>query len=329
MVAGTPYTYEVVVPAPPGTKSFRWYVTQDQNFALSGNYNWDTAEPADGTSSILASGEAHYDILSEGETSIELVWQSFVLATDEYVFVVVYVENVDDCTTNNLKVYRIRPLHAFTLDIANVDSVLNVTAADGFEQCVDDVQDAVFDPDFGDDGGIVYDFGQDILYYVVAAANFSGAYQLSVNLDGLQGPTPSGADGQEAMLYWDYTFAGLAGNPNGQSIVNNTPVSFNVDAQSSPVGQDGELIFLKVIIDHNSFEAADGAEGYTYTLAIDGVLVDDTGTPLAYDDYGDLHHGTCDQDGFLNDYTTQVLKARPTINSVSPAPPDGFLPITP
>jgi hypothetical protein len=335
-VPGNPYTYNVNVPTPPGNKSYRWYVTQDQNFAVSGAYNWGTAEVI-GTSGILAAGDVHYNILTADSSSISLTWQSFVLAPDEYVFVVIYVENesseLPGCTTNNLKVYRIQPLHAFTLDIANVDPVAVDSVGDGFQVCIDDVQSAVFDPLHGTNGGIVYDYGTNTLYYAVAAANFSGQYRLFAQFDGLQAVTPDGADGQIATIYWDYVYNGET-NSVGPLDLNDNLTELDlgvVEAQDATgtVGAGGEVIYIKVVINHNSFEAAGGVDSYPYTLAINGRLVDASGVPLAPatdpELYDDLHYADCAPDGFINDIVSQSLIARPTINAVDP----DFLPIAP
>lgn len=333
-VAGNPYTYEVDVPNPPGNKSFRWYVTQDETFATGGTYNWATAEAIGGP--ILATGEAHYNALTPDANSIILSWQSFVLDPTEYLFVVVYVENeritAPLCTTNNIKVYRIQPVHAFTLDIANVDSAANVTGAASLPTCVDDVQEAIFDPGFGTDGGVVYDYGKNVFYYVIAAANFSGQYNLEAIFTGLQAATPSGTVGQVAELYWDYTNLGEANGPF--AVTEGTAIDLgDVEAQAANglVGEAGELIFIKVVIHHNSFEAANSLDEYPYTLAINGKLVDDTGTPLATDDsFDDLHFGNCLPDLFVNDITTQRLMTRPTlIDQTDPDPAQDFLPIAP
>jgi len=326
-VPGNPYTYQVDVPTPPGTKRYHWYVTQDPNFVASGAYNFGTATPIEGP--ILAAGSAHYNQLTPNENTISLTWKSFVLDMNEYVFVVIYVENENaECTTNNLKVYRIIPQHAFTLDIANINpGAPPAIAGPDFPVCVDDIQSAVFDASFGTDGGVVYNYGQNTFYYAVAAANFSNGYQLRGLFNGLQPATPAGTQGQVATIYWDYTFAGLAANPNPTVITNGT--EFTIGTILAPgggfVGASGQTIYLKVVIDHNSFEATSEVP---YNLAIDGVLVGagPSYNPLPYPQYADIHHADCQPDAFANDISTQVLKPRPAVNAVAPTP---FLPIAP
>ena len=331
VVAGQPYTYEVSVPSPPGDKTYHWFVTQDTQFIEDGGIV-ATSEVLE-TSTILAAGSAHYDTPTVDEETIELTFQSFTLAEDDYVFVVIYVENEDDCITNNLKVYRIQPLHAFTLDIANIDFTDWTLADDPFEQCIDDVQDASFDPTHGANGGVVYDFGQNTFYYVVAAANFSGGYQLSYQFDGLQGPTADGALGQQAIITWHNDLPELVAGTGSLGTTTITddettgavlgviPVQ-NVDGF---VGSDGEMLYIQIVIEHRQFEGADDQDSWEYNFALDGVLVDDANNPLNPDDFGDLFHDTCDRDPFHN-AVAQVLTARPTI---LPVDPDEFLPNAP
>jgi hypothetical protein len=318
---GHEYTYTVNVPTPPGPHSFHWFVTQDTEFILNGGL---VADPEIiGTSVILASGETHYNTPTTGADSIKLTWNSFILNPDQYVFVGIFVVDESGCS-NNLKVYRIRPLHAFTLDLANVDNTgaPASVAIDGFEQCVSEIESAVFDPTYLDDGGIVYNYGRDSLYYVVAAANFSTGYQLQYIFAGLQGATPDGSLPQTASIAWSYTMAGVE-TATAQPITDGAIGTLGiVQAQDAPVGADGEMVYIKVLILHNHYELTTDTP---YSFAIDGVLTDATGIVLDPDLYADLHHGDCDFDGFDNDVTTQVLNARPTINAVSP----DFLPIAP
>lgn len=331
-VPGNPYTYTVDVPQPDGNKSFRWYVTQDPDFATAGVYNWATAEPVTG-GPILAAGSAHYNVLTAGAAfnTISLTWQSFTLNPGEYVFVVVYVENEQTtaplCTTNNLKVYRIQPIHAFTLDLASVDSATSALAGANFPTCADDVKEAHFDETFGTDGGVVYDYGKNILYYAMAAANFSGQYELEAQFTGLQLATPSGTTGQIAELYWDYVPLGEANGPI--AVTEGATLDLGiVEAQSASgtVGSAGEMVYIKVVIRHNSFEVSGAQQFWPYTFAVNGRLVDATGTPLAADDsFDDLHYANCSPDLFVNDVTTQRIVARPTMIPGAP----NFLPIAP
>lgn len=327
VVPGHEYTYTIDVPAPVGNKTYHWFVTQEINFIAAGVLNNAAAEPIGGD--ILASGSVWYNDPTDPGSgpTINLTWESFTLDLDEFVFVVIYVVNDDGagCINDNLKVYRIQPLHSFTLDIANVDvnDPVNLPG-DDFELCASSVQSATYDANLG---GVVYDFGQNALYFVVAAANFTGSYEMSVrfepNQNPLQGPTPNGTIGQIATLYHDTTWADLVtATTGGIALTNNGTVNFvvnNVDA----VGIDGLMHYFKIVIDHNHFEAAAAAQ-YPYTVQIDGILVDDVGSPLGDpDDYGDMVDlGVPPGCSFgyvaFAKESTQIITRRPQVNSVPP-----------
>jgi hypothetical protein len=320
VVPGQPYTYEVSVPTPPGNKSYHWLVTQDEQFIIGGVFN-PTPEAIGGP--ILAAGDVWYDALTPDADAISLTWQSFSLDPDEYVFVVIYVENEGaTCTNNNMKVYRILPLHAFSLDMANVDGAGVIQpnyGQDNFSQCISDIVSSTYNPT---DNDVDYDFGENTLYYAVAAANFSGSWQLRVQLAGL-------TSSQTATITWGYTFATAGANTiapvgSGNGIYTSSVLVEAQDA-SGAVGPDGETIYIKMVIDHGTqFE---GIAISQYDFSVNGNLVDGTGNPIA--NQADIHHvgSPCAQVDF-DDIALQSLIPRPALNSVNPLPPAGdFLPI--
>ncbi len=352
-VAGRPYTYEVNVPYPEGTKTYHWYVTQDPNFIFEGALNDGTAVDEGGP--ILASGSDWYnDPDDAGSTNeITLTWQSFTLDPDDYVFVVIWVENLapDGCVTDNLKVYRIQPLHAFTLTVASIDGELIHDETDGLlEICVDEVQSAIFDPNHGDHGGVVYDYGQNEFYYAVAAANFSGDFQLAASFEGLQAATPEGDQGQVATLYYGTSLAAVQAATEGGELITDSPIV--IDMVTVPDGSYGEgadegdddaafMFYIKVVVEHNQFEAFAGVTGseiedYEYILALDAVLAEGaTGVIGDHNDENELGdqdnfatvEAECGRDPFgPHNQVTQLLLPRPTIE---PVDPDEFLPNAP
>ena len=348
-VAGRPYTYEVNVPYPTGDKTYHWYVTQDSDFIFEGALNNATAVDEGGP--ILASGSDWYNNPDDtGNTNeIILTWQSFTLNPDEYVFVVIWVENTapEGCITDNLKVYRIQPLHAFTLTIANIDGDDIDTGVT--EICVDDLQSAIFDPAHGDHGGVVYDYGQNEFYFAVAAANFSGDFQLAANFSGLQPATPEGDQGQAATLYHGTSLADVqAATTGGIEINENDLVIGTIDVPEGSYGEgqsdtdnDAAFIFyIKVVVEHNQFEAfagdTDEITGYEYMLALDAVLAEgatgEIGDHVIDNELGDQDNlatveTDCGRDPFgEHNQATQLLLPRPTIQ---PVDPDEFLPNAP
>jgi len=336
VVAGRSYTYTVNVETPPGDKYFRWFVTQDIQFIEDGGLYIDNGGTLQTTGGdILVSASGHYNDLSLEENSIDLTFQAFTLDPEDYVFVVVYVENdgtaEDGCITDNLKVYRIQPLHAFTLTVENIDFEGNAVVTSTFEVCVDDVQDAFFDPTFDDNaGGVVYDYGQNAFFYGVAAANFSGDFALAATFTGLQDATGAGDIDQEVEgVYWSTSLAELdpeTGTP--------TSVSFNetegywdfggIGATGNYTEADPYIIYIKVVVNHNQFEAAE-LDGYDYTFALDGVLAEGDGTTFGrhLDDnlLGDVDQLATDTECLqrnpfgLHNQAVQTLRPRPAVES--------------
>ncbi len=337
-IPGRPYTYEVNVPSPEGDKTYHWVVTQDQTFIEDGIF--DVTDDGFGGGEFLASGSDWYNNPDHDDNTneITLTWQSFQLDPEEFLFVVIYVINEaldDGCVTDNLKVYRIQPEHAFTLTLGNIDWESELIDDDP-EICVDDVFSAVFDPGHGDDGGVVYDYGENAFYYAVAASNFSGDFQLAATFSGLQDATEEGTSGQTATIYWDYTLSGLDEDPNVQTLDGETilgtispPDGESYGESSDPDDENAAfMIYIKVVVEHNQFEAAD-ADGYEYTLALDAVLADADGTfgsHIADNLLGDQNNladaeADCGRDPFgLHNQSIQTLRPRPEIQSVQPDP---------
>lgn len=321
-VPGNSYTYSVNVPNPPGTKDYLWFVTQDINLIVNGALT-NNREPSNFSGSLLASGDGHYNLSTQDADSIRLTWKTFILNPNEYVFVVIQVVNDNGtCETNNMKVYRIQPLHAFSLDIANVQrtngSILGNDYGSNINYCISDVQTATFNPA---QNAIVYDFGRDSLYYAIIAANWSAAWQLSVQLAGLQ-------SSQTADIYWDYTFNGQT-NVITTGATNGTFVSSNAITPQSgtSVGADGEIIYIKVVIHHGSQFEGTGNDDFQYTLSVNGELGSIQGANFVGlgNTYKDIHHvgdPNCVIADF-DDLAYQTLTRRPQINAVSP----NYLPI--
>lgn len=314
VVAGQPYTYTVDVQTPVGTKTYHWFVTQDVNMISAGGV---IAAIQTVGGPILAAGSGEYNDVSNVVNQVTLTFQSFTLAPNQYVFVGILVENTDEdgCVTNNFKVYRILPLHAFSLDIANVLSdgaVLGPDYGANIDNCLSGVISATYDPV---EDAIDYDFGSNTFYYQVAAANFSGSWQLRAQLAGL---TLS----QTAEITWGYTFATADANPIAPagSVDGDFTSSVLVTAQnaSGAVGAAGEYIYIRMIITHgNLFE---GTALTQYSLAVNGNLVSSVGPPLVLvTDGADVHHvgATCAQVDF-DDIALQSLKPRPDIQPGTP-----------
>ena len=327
-VAGTPYDYIVSVPTPPGTKEYTWFVTQDPAFIAAGVL---TANRETVPGLHIAATGAGYNNPATGSNTLSITWKSFIPDPALPVFVVIHVKNTastpDACVSNNVKVFKIMPVNAFTLDLANV-SATGVTAAyeTPIDRCIHDVVSATYDATAPE--GVIYDFGVDYLYYVVTAANFTLSWVPSVQL--------AGVDAQETVtaVEWarptDFAFA----TPEPMPLAGGTYTATNpvtVVDPSGTVGTAGECILIRVTLDHTAGGLQyQGLTDETITLAVDGIT-----DLLAVPPVPDVHYSStlpvpnanCGlPDGFLFDKADQTLKPRPDITAPAmPAP--GLLPV--
>jgi hypothetical protein len=328
-IAGTQYTYSVTVPNPPGTKEFTWFVTQDQNFIVAGALTANR-DPGDGTGTWVASSSAGYNN-PPASNSVDITWKAYTYNPLLPVFVVINVKNTastsDACVSQNMRVYKIQPMNAFTLDIANVTLAGAAAAYETpIDRCIHDIVVATYQaaPE-----GVVYDFGIDYLYYVVTAANFSTSWKPSVQL--------TGVDAQETVtaVEWarpnDFAFA----TPHAFTLAAGTWTStdvVNALAASGTVGPAGECILVRVTIDHtNGGLQYQGTSDETITLAVDG-LTDLAAVPPV----GDIHYSStlpipnalCGLvDGYQFDKAIQTIKQRPLIQDNTPPAGDDLLPV--
>jgi len=290
-----------------------------------------TTREAVGGLHIAASGVGYNDAAT-GAATLSLTWKSFVPDPALPVFVVINVTNTvpaPGCTVMNMKVFKILPINAFTLDIANVGPAGGAPVAyeTPLDRCIHDIVSATYDAAAPE--GVLYDFGIDYLYYVVTAANFSTSWRPSLMVTAI--------DPKETVtaVEWfrtsDNTFTTPEAMPLSAGVYTATNPVTALDA-SGTVGVAGECIVIRVTIDHtNGANQFQGIADETITVAVDGKTQLALATPL-----GDIHFsktvGTAAdcglEDAFRNDVATQIIKARPDITAPTmPAP--GLLPVKP
>jgi hypothetical protein len=316
-MAGTPYTYTVDVPTPPGTKAYTWFVTQDVNFITAGVL---TANRETNPGLHIAAAGVGYNNPPASNT-LSITWKSFVYDAANPVFVVIEVKPTTGCTaSNNLKVYKIMPINAFTLDIANIGADKHTVSPyeTNIDRCLSKVVGSMYDPA---DDKVKMDFGADTLYYVVTAANFSTSWKPSLKVNAID-PLET-ITSVEWFRPTDVTFGTPEAMPLAAGIYTATNPVLVLDP-SGTVGSAGECIVIRAIVDHtNGANMYEGLADETVTIAVDGKTQLALATPL-----GDIHFSStigigseCGQvDGFDNDIATQILKARPAINAVTPTP---------
>jgi hypothetical protein len=335
-IAGSPYTYEITVPTPAGTKEYTWFVTQDQHFINAGVL---TANRETAPGGIIAATGVGYNNPATGTNTVSITWASFAYDPTAPVFVVIQVKNTastpDACVSQNMKVYKIVPQNAFTLDIANltngatpdVAGALQAGYGTNIDRCIHDIVDAQYDATAPE--GVVYDYGTDYMFYEVVAANFSTSWKPSFTLNGV--------DANETVtVEWatDKNFT----TPHAMTLAAGIWASadvYTVVDPSGTVGPAGESIYVRVTFDHSTTVSYEGLADEIVLLAVDGLT--NLSAPAAQQ-LGDVHTvaGTnlpaeaCPWvDGFANDIATQTLKPRPAINAGATMPAPGLLPVKP
>jgi len=322
-VPGNPYTYEVLVPTPgTGTKTYNWFVTQDQNF-IAGSTLTTLIEANDGSGDHIQATGAGYNNTppGSGTNTISITWKSFTHDPTQPVFLVIYVTN-SDCATDNIKVYMIQPMHAFTLDIANLATDGTAPGTD-YPVCVAPVASATYDQATT---SVLMDYGVNYTFYAVTAANFTDSW-----LPSFQPGGPGLRDTRViTAIEWAYPDDAV-NNINWHATTDNSGTWTSVDAVevqasgSNTVGQDGECIVIRMTIENNRVETL---VAENITIAVDGVMLDPVNNNYTNSTaFGDIHHdenpvgNVCPwYDGFANDVATQVLSPRPAIQAVTPTP---------
>lgn len=319
-VPGNPYNYQVDVPTPPtGTKTYNWFVTQDQQF-INNSTLTTLIEANDGSGTHIQATGVGYNNTGTGTNTISITWKSFTHDPAQPVFLVIYVEN-DACPTDNIRVYMIQPLHAFTLDLANLATDGSAPGAT-YDVCVAPVSGATYDVGTGT---VLMEYGVNYMFYAVSAANFTDSWMPSFQ--------PAGAGLRDTRVItaveWAYPTDAVA-NANwhattaaGGIWTSTDPVE--VQGTGNTVGQAGECIVVRMTITNNRVETT-VAEPITF--AVDGVMLDPVNnnyTNAAA--FGDIHFdenpvgNICPWfDGFTNDIVTQNLAPRPQIDAINPTP---------
>jgi len=338
-IAGTPYDYIVNVPTPPGTKEYHWFVTTDPAF-LAGGTLTSNRELVGGTY-IAATGTGYNDPIT-GTNTLSITWKNFVYDPALPVFVVIQVTNAaTGCTNNNLKVFKIEPVNAFTLDIANVDPTGATQAGYGanLDRCVHNVVSATYDATAPE--GVLYDYGLDTLFYIVTAANFSTEWMPSVQIS--RDVTTTGGNMGEIT---DVSWARPGTFPIAAGLWTNMPLTAGAYTPANPVavldpsgavGSAGECIVIRVVVDHSTTTSYEGILAEQIAVAVDGKTMLSLTTPL-----GDVHFSSilpsantyCGlEDGYQFDIALQTIAPRPDIQSATPAVPGpgnvNFLPVKP
>jgi len=305
-IAGVPYDYSALLN--PAAGSAYWYATTSTSFMAAGARVAGIEAASPGSVVAAATNYMNNALGATSPSTTNITWSSAGLfaatvasGADPKLFVVVeYTAPAAGCA-NNMKVYPITPINAFTVDITNVNAGVSSAYDALVEQCFDKIQSAVFT------GGVIdYDFGTNILYFEVVAANFTGSFTPTFLLGGL-------GDTQTADIAWDVAVGGGYANSITTGTGNGTYAGSAVPTLLTNTSA-GVSIYVKVTIHNDDFE---GLLAEPITLAVDAVnfegqidVVNSDCSPVIVADFVDV--------------ATQNLNPRPTVTEGVPTIP--FIP---
>lgn len=271
-IAGKKYTYEVATDPASGNQIW-WWATKDADFITLDTdgttriLNTSTALTA--TSGELLAAGTNYNVATADATSVDITWTDALLADTQYqgtvgsspspTFVAAYVSGA---CSDNLKVFEINPIEAFTVDIINYEnSALTALGWDiEDDQCIDEVSSATYNSTSHE---MEYEYGWNTFVYEVIAANFTDYYVPTFEITGL-------GDSQTALIEWTYT---APANWDGSEVFYSYTGDPTLPVETSETSTNGGVsIYVKVTITNNQFEnnATDQSTGIDITLAVDG-----------------------------------------------------------
>ncbi len=323
-IAGKLYTYEAE--GLPAGGTWRFWATQDPNFITDNSgtpvFNHGTALEVTDGELLFASDDYNIDVIEASantDGSIQLRWSSTILAATEYrvtpTFVVAYYVDATGCT-DNIKVWELDPMNGFIVDIIAMDIDAPVTSRDAYdpatppEVCVDNVESATYAA-----GAMVYNYGDNYLYFEFVAANFTDYWIPTFELTGITG--------SQAVTSYEYTFATpdtWGTTPPTWNTLTSGTTQIEPDASVTDITL-GVSIFVRVLIDHNQFEHL---ANVTYTMTLDGENADGL---------WDVRNEDCAlpnpnaEDGA--DTATSVITLRPTVQEGTDStilPNEGLIP---
>lgn len=303
-IAGKPYDYQAA--ATPTGGNFTFWATKDANFisTAAGVTTTNIATRLTTPAQLLATS-ANYATPTTTDV-VTITWSDATLsgttAANPTFVATQYQALAPDCA-DNFKVWSITPMKAFTVDIKNMENATTATLGYGVaeDQCLDIVRGATFNGTTMD-----YNYGTQVLYFEVVAANFSTSWTPTFTVTGLHAV-------QTAVVEW--TYQNPAVTPWTAATVWNpgtTVVTTNETNTST-----GVSIYVRVTVTNNNYE---GIADRPVTLAVDGV---NSVNEWDIENNTTTNPGPLCNPGTLNDLqdiAVQTLKLRPTVTPVSPTP---------
>lgn len=312
---GQQYAYTVSIPSTytgyNGDGTFNWWVTQDVAL-LTG-----AVEPHGIDFTFLASGV--YNVATAATPTVNITWNSTALGKGNYYLVIKYIETNTNstltvpCASDNVKVILITPQNTFWLKIENVADATGT--AGGNEVCAPNVFSATI-TSIVDPGAVEYRYGVSTHYVKVSAngytGNFTPTLQLGVLLGDAEYTTVTWAAGATTGTFTGAATGGVWTSATAMPSLN-TYNPGDPAALPTPIPAswgNGQEIFITIVITHNHHQ---GLTDMPVAIAIDGSYM--AGLTAMNDKTG----GACTDEAAYADAVTQIVRARPGVNSVVPA----------
>jgi len=299
-LAGVPYNYKATVNPTGG--NFQWWATKDFDFIKDNAgvpVNNSNTKLTVGTNLISAS--ASYDATTTTD-NVDITWSSATITGTTVAsptFVVVQYDAASPACANNLKVYPILPINGFTVDIKNMDQTKTSLAyGASFSTCVSNIASAKYDAVAK---AIVTDYGKNVLYFEVVAANFTGSYTPSFQVSGMG----TGQTVASLELYTDAAFATTAIPTTLTAGTYSPALPLTVDPLVTNT-TNGVSIYVKLTI----------ANGTHETLTDDAIMLAVNGVNASGEK--DVVNTACNTQTDFEDTATQTLTKRPTVAAVAP-----------
>ncbi|MDO4881011.1 MAG: hypothetical protein Q3983_07005 [Capnocytophaga sp.] len=284
-IIGKEYTYKGTGSPTGGT--YHIFATNSTNFIQNGAL---VTTGAYTTGNQITTTDASYNVGTNNNGEVKLAWTG--AAANPSFVAIQYKTPTGACTTDNLKVYKITPKNAFTIELRNMENAGGTftTKTTNVDVCSANVQSATYNT--GTDR-IEYDYGKQSFYYELIAANYDKTFEAKFKLSGLQ-------TGQSAKLKWGTDKTAIT-NDLGNIISDGAEVTVTVTADSNVTPSAGVSIYLELEVTNGTYE---GTTDKPITLSADAT----TGA----NNLKDVKTDCSDEDDFA-DKAIQTLKARPAI----------------
>jgi len=298
-LAGVPYNYAVTV-VPTGG-NFQWWATKDFDFIKT-----TTGVTTNNSSTKLTVGAQLLNTSANYGTTgtlanVDITWSSATLAGTTLAaptFVVAQYDGVSPACANNLKVYQITPVNGFTVDIKNMDQAKAPLAyAAPYSFCVSNIASAKYD---AGTKAIITDYGTNVLYFEVVAANFTGSYTPYFQVSGL-------AAGQTVTSLELFTDAAMATTAIGTTLTGgaynpSAPVAVDASVTNTSTGVS---LYVKLTIANGTYENKNG-DTNAIMLAVNGTNASGE---------KDVVNTDCSKQTDYEDTATQTLTSRPSVTA--------------